>query len=168
MLDTIFGLPVHPLIVHATVVIVPAAAIAVLLSVLWPRFRAWAGWGPLALAVAASVLAPLSTSSGESLEHRIGDSDLIEAHSELGDLLIWWAIPLVLLAAAGYWLNTFRGGRRKRRTKTVSIILTVLAVIVSIGILVQVALIGHSGAQSAWSDVASASSTTTTSPGDDD
>ena len=75
---------------------------------------------------------------------------------------------LVLMAATGYWLNTFRGGRPKRRTKTVSTILTVLAVIVSIGILVQVALIGHSGAQSAWSDVASASSTTTTSPDDDD
>lgn len=37
MLDTIFGLPVHPLIVHAPVVVVPAAAIAVLLATVWPR-----------------------------------------------------------------------------------------------------------------------------------
>ena len=70
MPDNIFGLPVHPLIVHATVVVVPSAALAVALYALWPRFRAWSGWGPLALAVAAVVLTPLSTSSGESLEHR--------------------------------------------------------------------------------------------------
>ena len=74
MLDTVFGLPVHPLLVHATVVIVPLAALAVLLAAVWPRFRAWAGWGPLALAVAAVVLAPLSTSSGEELEHRVGEA----------------------------------------------------------------------------------------------
>lgn len=29
MLDTIAGVPIHPLIVHATVVLVPAAALAV-------------------------------------------------------------------------------------------------------------------------------------------
>ena len=42
MLDTIFGLPVHPLVVHATTVIVPSAAVAVLLAAVWPRFRRWA------------------------------------------------------------------------------------------------------------------------------
>lgn len=168
MLDTIFGLPAHPLVAHAAVVIVPAAAIAVMLSALWPRFRAWARWGPLALAVAAAILAPLSTSSGESLEDWVGDSELIELHSELGELLIWWAVPLVLLAAASYWLNTFRGGRPKRRTTTVSTITTVLTVIVSIGILVQIVLIGHSGAQATWSDVSSISSETTSLDDDDD
>ena len=73
MLDTVFGLPVHPLLVHATVVIVPLAALTVLLARSGRRFRAWAGWGPLALAVAAVVLTPLSTSSGEELEHRVGE-----------------------------------------------------------------------------------------------
>ena len=49
MLDTIAGLPIHPLIVHATVVIVPAAALAVALAALVPRFRRWAGIVPLGL-----------------------------------------------------------------------------------------------------------------------
>src|SRR3954451_6781385 len=65
MLDPVFGLPVHALVVHATVVIVPTAAISVLLAAVWPRFRRWAGWGPGALAVVALVLTPISTSSGE-------------------------------------------------------------------------------------------------------
>ncbi len=72
MFDTIAGLPIHPLVVHATVVVVPAAAVAVLLAALWPRFRRWAGWLPLALSAASIALVPLSTSSGESLEGRVG------------------------------------------------------------------------------------------------
>lgn len=165
MLDTFLGLPLHPLIVHATVVIVPAAALTVLLAAVWPRFRAWAGWGPLALAVVAALLAPLSTSSGEALEHRVGGSQLIEAHSELGDMLIWWAIPLALLAATEYWLKTFRGGRSPRPPGALSTVLTVLTVLVSVGMLVQVALIGHSGAEAVWSDAtATANSTVFTGP----
>ena len=43
MLDTIFGLPLHPLIVHATVVVVPTTAFLVALAAIYPRFRAWIG-----------------------------------------------------------------------------------------------------------------------------
>lgn len=158
MLDTFFGLPVHALIVHATVVIVPAAAVAVLLAALWGRFRAWARWGPLALAVTAAILAPLSTSSGENLQHRVGNSALIAEHSELGDMLIWWAVPVALLAAVGYWLHSFRGGRHGRTgqgaPRVVSTLTAVLTVAVSVGMLVQVVLIGHSGAEAVWSDTA--------------
>ena len=64
MPESIVGLPVHPLVVHATVVIVPAAALAVLLAAVLPRVRAWAGPLPMVLAVVGLVLAPLSTSSG--------------------------------------------------------------------------------------------------------
>ena len=133
MPDNIFGLPVHPLIVHATVVVVPTAALAVALYALWPRFRAWSGWGPLALSVAAVVLTPLSTSSGESLEHRLGHSALIEKHSHLADLLIWWVVPLAVLAAVLFWWHRTdttsrptrdqggpgraRGGRRGRHPR---------------------------------------------------
>jgi uncharacterized membrane protein len=155
VLDTIFGIPIHPLIVHATVVAVPAAAIAVLLYAVWPRFRAWSGWGPLALAVVAVVLAPLSTSSGESLEHRVGESSLVREHAELGDMLIWWVVPLAVLAAVLYWWH--RGRHEAGSSKGLALAVAVLPVIVAAGTLVQVVLIGHSGAESAWSDVGSSS-----------
>ncbi|GJF03026.1 hypothetical protein [Pseudonocardia sp. D17] len=38
------GLPVHPLVVHAVVVLVPAAVIGAVLVALWPRIRARRGW----------------------------------------------------------------------------------------------------------------------------
>ena len=53
MLDTIFGLPLHPLIVHATVVIVPTATLLVALAAILPKFRAWAGPVPALTALAS-------------------------------------------------------------------------------------------------------------------
>jgi uncharacterized membrane protein len=153
--DNVFGLPVHPLIVHATVVVVPTAALAVALYALWPRFRAWSGWAPLALSVAAVVLTPLSTSSGESLEHRLGHSALIEKHSHLADLLIWWVVPLAVLAAVLFWWHRTD---TTRRPAAVQAVLAALCVAVAVGTLVQVVLIGHSGAKSAWGDTPAASS----------
>ena len=154
MLDTVQGLPVHPLIVHATVVIVPTAALAVALYAVWPRFRAWARFGPLALAAAAVVLTPLSTSSGESLEHRVGGSAASEQHSHLADLLIWWVAPLAVLAAVLWWWH--RAERPARSGRSLALVAAVLPVAVAVGTLVQVVLIGHTGAEAAWSDVGSA------------
>jgi len=152
MLDTVFGLPVHALVVHATVVLVPLAALSVHNAAVWPRFRGWAGWGPVALAVVALVLTPLSTSSGEELEHRVGSSALVEKHAELAGMLIWWTVPVAVLAAAGWWLH-----RRRRAGAGLPVALSVLSVVVAAGTLVQVVLIGHSGAEAAWSGVASSS-----------
>jgi predicted membrane protein DUF2231 len=161
---SIAGLPLHPLLVHATVVIVPAAAMSVLLAALWPRFRRWAGMLPLGLAVVGLILDPLSTASGESLEHQVGESALIEKHSELADGLLPWMIVLVVTAAAQYWWN-WRQNRRELRERAssrawVPVVISVLAVVAALGSSVQVVLIGHSGAKAAWSDVSSQSAGT--------
>ncbi len=150
MLDTIFGLPVHILIIHATVVIVPSAALAVFLAAVWPRFREWAGWFPPLLALVAVILIPLSTSSGEALRNMVGDSHLVEEHAELADMMIWWAIPL-LVGAVGVWWFQRRGVSASRGLTVAAVVLSVVA---AIGSTVQIVLVGHSGARAAWSGTA--------------
>lgn len=160
MLDSFFGLPTHPLIVHATVVVVPAAATTVLVATLWQRFRSWAGWLPAALSFGALMLAPMSTSSGDGLEHVTGSSALVHEHAELGEMLVWWVLTLSILAALAWGLHhrpnaafpswaqwVLRGG----------------TVVVAVGTLVMVALIGHSGAKAAWSDATASGAAPTTS-----
>jgi uncharacterized membrane protein len=167
MLDTIAGLPIHPLIVHATVVIVPAAALAVALAALVPRFRRWAGILPLVLSALAVILTPLSTQSGESLEERVGESDLIETHSQLGEGLKYWVVLLFVGAALLYWVD--RRAKRSARDaevggpggaatpstgqRVLAIVAIVVSLVAALGTTVQVVRIGHSGAQAAWSDV---------------
>lgn len=151
---TVFGLPLHPLIVHATVVVVPAAAIAVLLATFWPRFRRWASWGPLAAAALAVILVPITTSSGETLEHTLPPSELIERHTHLADALLPWVIVLLVGAAGLFWAH-LASSRPRLWTfpRLLVIAMMVVASAGAVGALVEVVLIGHSGASAAWSDV---------------
>jgi hypothetical protein len=168
--DTILGLPVHPLVVHATVVVVPTAAAVVAVAAVWPRFRRWAGFLPLLLSAAAVVLVPVSTSSGEALEHHLPPSALVEAHAHLADGLLLPVLILGLAALAVTWIYLKEQAREQPDGRLAPIVariggpgrppLPVIAVIVliaavgSFGTLLQVARIGHSGAKAAWSDVA--------------
>jgi hypothetical protein len=108
MFDTVFGLPMHPLVVHATAVLVPLAALAVILQVCWPRFRAWAGPLPAALSLLGLVLTPLSTATGESLEEKVAESSLVEKHAELGEQLLPLTIALFVFSTGFWWLDRQR------------------------------------------------------------
>lgn len=151
MFDTIFDLPLHPLVVHATVIVVPTAALAVLLAAVWPRFRRWAGLLPLGLALMALVLVPLSTESGEALEERVGGgSPLVETHAELGEGLLPWVIGLVVVAGVMLW-RSYADRPPRQAPKWIAITLAVAALMASTGTVVQVVRIGHSGATASWS-----------------
>ena len=167
MFDTIADLPLHPLVVHATEVIVPAAALAVLLAVLWPRFRRWAGYLPLGLSVVAVVLVPLSTESGEALQRRVGGNGLITTHAELADGLLPWVLALAVVALA---LAVFH---RKdpwslgyRNLTWVPVVLIVAGVLVAGGTAVQAVRVGHSGATAVWSGKVVSSSSSSTGDSD--
>lgn len=157
MFDTIAGLPLHPLVIHATEVIVPVAAIVVTAAALWPRFRRRTGYLPLALALASLVLVPLSTQSGEALEKRVGGSSLIETHANLAEGLLPWVFGLVVVAAALLWWNRDeRKAATPRAPRWVALGLAVAAVLATTGTTVQAIRVGHSGATAVWSEDMSA------------
>ena len=145
MPESFLGLPIHPLIVHATVVIVPTAAALLVATLLLPRLRAWAGPLPLLLALTSLVLTPLTTASGVKFAESFGESKAIERHQDLGEMLIWWTLGLVVVAGAVWLLE-----RRGQLGGGIAVALKVAAVLVGLGTIVQVALIGHSGAEAAW------------------
>src|SRR3954464_11370901 len=168
MPSTVFGLPTHALIVHATVVLLPLAALAVLLHALWPAARRRLGGVPpgpargglgvvtRVLAGVALVLTPLSTESGETLEHQVARSALIHRHAELADGLLPWSLGLFVVAA-GLWLLDRR--RRSERNGQVPerrglpLVASGLAVVAALGVVQQVVRVGHAGAEATWAHV---------------
>jgi len=143
--STVNGLPVHALLVHFIVAIAPLTGLLVILCAIWPAARQRLVWLVLAMAVATAGMTPFVTESGEWLEHNIGESELIEKHAALGDTMIYFALALligaILVAAAHV---------RASRGKPLSTALT--AGIAAAATTVQVVRIGHSGAESVWSD----------------
>jgi uncharacterized membrane protein len=156
MIDTVNGLPLHPLVVHAVVVLLPLAVLGTIAIAVRPRWRAT--YGPLVVAVAAvaTVLCPVATSSGEALEEQVGDPG---QHAQLGDQLVWFAIPVLLLSLVLVYLA--RRQARERDSSGPSRLITVVAalsVVAAVACAVQVYRVGDSGARAAWGDQAASSS----------
>lgn len=173
MFDTVAGLPMHPLIVHATVVVVPAAALVVGLAGVWPTFRALTGPLALVLSALALVLVPVTARSGDALRGRLTSSELIDRHADLGTGLLPWVIALVLAAGATVWLRRWERARTcparpgggadgsggsapgpAHVPRLVAVVVAVLTVATAAGVVTSVVRIGHSGAEAAWSNVA--------------
>lgn len=139
------GLPTHVLLVHAVVLFVPLTALLVTGSALIPWTRRWLGILPVAVAFVSLLLVPLTTHAGEWLRDRVADSPLVDRHAELGDGLLPWALGLFVVAVAG-WLFQ----RRTRPHPLLRGAIGLMAVILSVGAVVQVYRIGDSGARAAW------------------
>lgn len=152
MFHSIDGLPLHPLVVHAVVVLLPLTSLGVLASAFVPALRRRLGALLPLGGVVSFVLTPVATQSGEFLERKVGDPG---KHAELGDQLIWFALALAIVAVAQYVAGrradasvTRSGGRAPLATAV-----TVLAVLVPLASLVQVYRVGESGARAAWGGV---------------
>ncbi len=147
MFDLFDGLPIHPLVVHGVVVLLPLAILGTIAIAVRPVWRATYGTLVVAVAAIATALVPVSTASGEALAKRVGGPG---RHQALGDQLIWFALPLLVLAIVLVVLD--RLGRRDRVTTAVA----VLAVVAALAAGVQVFRVGDSGARAAWEDRVSA------------
>jgi hypothetical protein len=150
--DTVGGIPLHPLLVHAVVVLVPLAALLVLASALSTRFRRWAGLLTPVAATLALVSIPLATESGESLERRVPMTPLVEEHAELGDGLLVLVAALAVAAWALWFLDRRARAAGETGRSVLMLVVIVLSVLAVAATVVQTVRIGHSGAKATWSD----------------
>ena len=67
MFDKLFDLPAHPLLIHAPIVLLPIAAIATVVLVVKPAWRARAGWWMVGSLFVIVVLLFGAKESGEAL-----------------------------------------------------------------------------------------------------
>jgi len=140
------GLPVHVLVVHAVVVLVPLTSIALGLAALWPAARRRLTFGlPVAAAVCLA-LVPVTTASGRWLADRTPPDALLGAHVQLGPTLLPWVVGLVLASVAVYVAD------RRTLPAAAQVALVVVALVVAVGATVTTYRIGESGARSVWQD----------------
>lgn len=162
-ISNLAGLPAHPLIVHAVVVLVPLAALGLFLSAVWPAARDKVGWITVVVAGFCMVLIPFATGSGENLQERVDETHLVEEHAELADRMLPWVIVLfvaALLLMAFFWYRArldaqVAEGTLAERPGWVRIAgpaVIALAIIASLGNVYTTAVVGHSGARATWND----------------
>lgn len=159
LFDTIGGLPVHPLVVHAAVMLLPIAAVALIIIFFVPRWRKQYGWLTM-IAMAAGVgAAVVAKESGEALAARVG---LPEQHQQLASILVPVAVVAFVVSAVWFWLQ-----RKADAAQTRSIaarVVGVAAMVLAAAVIVLTVLVGHSGATAAWAGTIVASDTPSAAP----
>ena len=143
------GLPLHPLVVHAAVVLGPLAALAALAYVALPRYRDWLRWVALVsvlLATAAIWAAYLTGnnffSHGNFDQFSKEIQDRIHTHQSYARTLRWITTGFAAVTVLATWQHT--------RTGPARIVLNVLVVVGAVLTLVWVALTGDAGARAVW------------------
>lgn len=139
----LLGLPLHPLVVHAAVVLIPLAALGTLAVLVWRPARERYGWLVVAFAVAGAGAAVLARVSGEALSADLGGGGAaVAAHRAWGELAPYPAVALALLLPAALLLRERSTGLRWASAA--------LAGVGALAALVLVVLTGHSGATAVW------------------
>jgi hypothetical protein len=151
MFDEFNGLPLHALVVHGAVVLVPLSALLGILFVI-PLTHRWARIAFPLVAVANVPLIWVTRQSGEALrEHAIngGFSDAIlsriETHMDRADVLWYFVLIYAVIAVVAYF-----AARSSRTSKALYQLACVLVVIGAVGVTYQVILVGDSGSRAVW------------------
>ncbi len=148
------GLPLHPLLVHAVVVLVPLTVAAVLLTQFWPNARKRLGIVTPLAALVVAVLVPITVAAGHSLAEFVGPLPKVQTHQHYGQMLLPWAIVLFLVAAAQWaWFRwgvvRYRASRGGMATAA-PLMLATASIVVGLGNLVLVVVAGDTGARAVW------------------
>lgn len=146
--DLINGVPVHPLVVHAAVVLVPLAAFGVLLMVVAPRFSRALGWVVALAAAAAAGACFVAKEAGKQLAQRVGEPGY--DHEALGTWMPFFATALTAAALLLWLIDRRTVDDRPAPRGVLGIVVAVLAAVIAVGNLVWIFRVGDSGARSVW------------------
>ena len=151
--EELFGLPAHPLVVHAAVVLLPLAAIATLVCAAAPRARRHYALVALGLAVVATLAVGLAQGSGEALEEDVKETELVEEHAGQGERVLPWAIAVTVAAAAVAAIPVLMRRRPNLSGRTVTAVVVAVSLVAGVGAMWTIIEVGHSGAKATWNDV---------------
>ena len=156
------GLPLHPLVVHAAVVLGPVAALTAIAYAVLPRWRWLLRWPMVGLAVATVGALFLSKLAGDALvDERFRNTtaelaEQIELHESRGEVLLWVSIAflaIVVVAALTVGgpsgLASGAGARDSRGTAVTAGVLG-LVVVGAVALVVMTYLTGDTGARAVW------------------
>ncbi|HET7432303.1 MAG TPA: DUF2231 domain-containing protein [Nocardioides sp.] len=152
---TVNGIPLHPLVVHAAVVLVPLAALFAGAYAVLPR-RRWQTRTPAAvLAVVAAAAVQLAAMTGDSLKEQLNENtSLIQTHEHWAGLLQAAAWVLAGLMVIAWWAlpheNPLPDKDHREGVTVLAKPLVVLLPLAAVTVLALVVLTGDAGARAVW------------------
>jgi hypothetical protein len=157
------GIPLHPLVVHAVVVLLPLSAVGAVVIAVRRSWRRSLGIPVLLLALAGVAAVPMATTTGSQLYAALGvQNPVIELHMQRASWLLPVALAfLVLLGGAVLTeLATVRAevGAHAAPAATptryrIATGLSAVAALTGLAVIAIVVLIGHAGSTAVWQGI---------------
>jgi hypothetical protein len=94
---TVDGVPSHPLIVHAVVVLIPLAVIGTIGIAVWPAMRRYFALTVLAVGVVGGLAVPVAVATGKNFRDRLGAAQIVRTHQAFAHKLLWWTLAFVIV-----------------------------------------------------------------------
>ena len=165
-LFTINGLPVHPLLVHVVVVLVPLAAVGAIVIALVPNWRRRYWLPVLVVAVLGITTIPFAQQAGRQLIEYLGGASNpdLQRHAAYGNGLLPYALAfggtLIILLVAGWFADQERKVATEEATdkpskvwRIISIVASVAVVVAAVTVIVEVVWTGDSGSAAVWKGI---------------
>jgi len=157
--DEIFGLPMHALVIHAVVVLVPLSAVSAVAYVVRPAWRRVLRWPTAAGAVVSGASAFVAAESGEALQRRVSrvrsgttDFDLLSTHVAWGDRARLFCLLFMVLTLAALWFVR-PPEEESPRGHAFEVLIGALVVLAAVTAVVTVVVAGHAGSRVVWHDL---------------
>jgi len=157
------GVPAHPLLVHAAVVLVPLLALLTIAYALVPLVRPHVRWVLGLLAIATPLAALAAKLSGDAFLSRLQEKGRVSAeflprleeHQDLGTMTLIVAVvlailTLVLVYKVGPGVPVTGPAGATGMAKVLPLVLAVLSVVVAVVGLYYVIRTGDTGAKAVW------------------
>jgi len=158
--DYIFGLPMHALVIHAVVVLVPLSALCAIAYVVRPGWRRVLRWPTAAGAVISGVSAFVAAESGEALQRRVmqvrastTDVDLLSNHTAWGDRAKLICVAFMVVTLVAVWFVR-PPEEEPPHGHAFDVLIGILVVLSAVAAIVTVVLAGHAGSLVVWNGLA--------------
>ncbi len=161
LFDTIQGLPVHPLVIHAVVVLIPLCSVGIVVMAFSQRWRERLRLPVFILLFIGGLATLLAKLSGDQLQHRLSPRanpelrQQISHHASLGSQAL--VVVFVLCLVTTIWL--FLDWRGRPAASPLMRVLAIASVVCAVAATGWVIWAGDAGARAVWQQTISSTST---------
>lgn len=150
-MESFFGLPAHPLFVHAPVVFMPLALLLALAMAVKGDWRRVAGWTLPLVALITFIMSFVAKLSGEALDEAVNKKYPVDAsaHEDLGDQTVLFIFLFLISTLVQFGLDFFQRKAAEGSPNwlgTARIVGQVLVLVFAVLATIWMVMTGHAGA----------------------
>jgi len=157
MFERFGDLPLHVLVIHAAVVLLPTAALAAIAFAVLPKWRWLLRWPVVLLGLASAAVAFVARQSGLAFVQAVPDlAQIVREHEERGKLLFWFSLGfaaacvLAALLLPGPSALASGRGAKEGGSAVLNGLVSVALIGISLVLVWQTYRTGSAGATAVW------------------